>query len=314
VLITIWFKLRKRGKPANLPIWILSIRIKLLVIFLTLPPIWCLTIERARRCAEFRHKKLKISAPALIINIVERCILCFISPEIFTAARPSPFVNKGLINISAKGKRAMEMQWYFLMIEPKTPKTERTRCGRRVPGFIRAHNPSHQKMRVPKSDSVYFFRAFHSLTHTDLCFIIIRYSPLLGLLRSGIQVSSTVSAAPHSVPWNLAGKNHATAFVCDCRCADRSSWQYFNIVRSYSVAEHNASLLSVVRVSCFNFWFKTRLSFSRAWGESEGLLGCFHFASVVLDSLSSAAFCSLKSGGKEPRNSLCLWLSLRWPF
>jgi hypothetical protein len=60
-----------------------------------------------------------ISAPALIINIVERCILCFISPEIFTAARPSPFVNKGLINKSAKGKRAMEMQWYFLMIEQK---------------------------------------------------------------------------------------------------------------------------------------------------------------------------------------------------
>jgi len=83
---------------------------------------------------------------------------------------------------------------------------------------------------------------------------------------------STVSAAPHSVPWNLAGKNHATAFVCDCRCADRSSWQYFNIVRSYSVAEHSASLLSVVRVSWIYCWTKSRLSFSRAWGESVVLL------------------------------------------
>jgi len=80
-------------------------------------------------------------------------------------------------------------------------------------------------------------------------------------------------ASPHSTHWKLAGKNHATAFVCDCRCADRSSWQYFNIVRSYSVAEHSASLLSVVRVSWFYCWTKSRLSFSRAWGESVVVFG-----------------------------------------
>jgi len=56
-------------------------------------------------------------------------------------------------------------------------------------------------------------------------------------------------------------------------CADRSSWQYFNIVRSYSVAEHSASLLSVVRVSWFYCWTKSRLSFSRAWGESVVVFG-----------------------------------------
>ena len=231
-----------------------------------------------------------------IINIVERCNLYFISPEVFTAALSSPFINKGLINKSATGKRATEMQWYFMMIEPKTQKTERTRCRRFAPGFIRAHNPSHQKNEGLNNMFSYFFCVIYSFTHTDLWFIFIKCSSLLDVLCSGIQLL-TVSAAPHSVPWNQAGKSHATAFVCDCLVV------LTVLAGNISILLEAIWLLRTTHHSSVLFGFLVSISDSRHVFPFPGLGGrvrCFcGFRLALLEDASTQKSCNGRSRCKR---------------